>query len=365
MNLRKCLSMLLAILLLCNFSFAAEKAEGKVIRLERFTGKISIVSGTGKEQTANAKMRIFDGYTVITSANSNAYLSLDNTKSVKLDQNTKINVLKKDKVNEIQVVSGSIFFSVTEKLKDDETLNVVTSTMSMGIRGTTGMMSVNKTGSRGQLYSGRVIVKDTLGVEKEVSAGEEVKSSTPKEEASSQKESNLEVAKISTTGEDIPSFALNEINNNEEVKSQIEETKVFEIEKCEVAETANKEKEEEEIKEEQKQIEEIKVEAETQREENKIEVTKEVIEAPTQEIILKKMGKEYDSLGNKKLDNTQGKIYVFEVDVEDGIADITETINFSGNLEISNDGSSINISENDVDKGSIDAEGKAVYKLVP
>ena len=365
MRLKSWLSTFLVVILLFNPSFAAEKAEGKTIKLESFSGNISIVSGTGKQQSVNAKMRIFDGYTVKTFANSNAYLSLDNAKSIRLDQNTEINVLKKDKVNEIQVVSGSIFFSVTEKLKDDETLNVVTSTMSMGIRGTTGMMSVNKAGSRGQLYSGRVIVKDTLGVEKEVSAGEEVKSSAPKEEAVSQEESNLEVTKISTVGEDIPSFALNEINNNEEVKSQIEETKVFEIEKFEVAETANKEKEEEEIKEEQKQIEEIKVEAETQREENKIEVTEEVIEAPIEEIVLKKMGKEYDSLGNKKLENSQGKIYVFEVDVEDGIADITETINFSGNLEISNDGSSINISENDVDKGSIDVDGRAVYKLVP
>ncbi len=364
MRLKSFLCMLFAILLLCNFSFAAEKAEGKVIRLESFTGKISVVSGTGKEQSVNEKMRIFDGYTVITSSNSSAYLSLDNTKSIKLDQNTKISILKKDKVNEIQVVSGSIFFSVTEKLKDDETLNVMTSTMSMGIRGTTGMVSVNKEGSRGQLYSGRVIVKDSVGVEKEVIAGEEVKSTIVKNEVSNEDTQNLEVIKINTAGEDIPSFTLNEINNNEEVRAQIEEEQVFEVEKFVEAEIVNKEKEEEEIKEEQKLIEEIKVEAETQKEENEIEVTEEIIETPVEEIILKKMNKVYDNLSSTKLDNSQGKVYVFEVDPETGIARLKESIDFSGNLEVNKQGDSIDVLENGESKKSIDADGGAVYTIV-
>lgn len=364
MRLKSYLSMLFAVLLLCNFSFAAEKAEVKVIRLESFTGKLSVVSGTGKEQSVNEKMRIFDGYTVITSSDSNAYLSLDNTKSVKLDKNTKINVLKKDKINEIQVVSGSIFFSVTEKLKDDETLKVTTPTMSMGIRGTTGMVSVNKKGSRGQLYSGKVIVTDTLGIQEEVSAGEEVKSTAVKEEGSSEEPQNLEVVKISITGEDIPSFTLNEINNNEEVKAQIEEEKVFEVEKFVEAEVVNKEKEEETIKEEQKVIEEIKIEAETQKVENEIEVTEEVIETPVEEVILKKITKEYNNLNTQKLDNSQGKVYVFEVDPETGIAEFKEEIDFSGNLEVNKQGSSVNILENGENKESISTDGGAVYKVV-
>ncbi|MBQ7668389.1 MAG: FecR domain-containing protein [Clostridia bacterium] len=349
MRLKKCLCMFLSLMLLCSISFAADKAEGKTIRLESFTGKLSIISGTGKEQPANEKMRLFDGYTVITGANSNAYLSLDNAKTIKLDQNTKINILKKDKVNEIQVVSGSIFFSVTEKLKDDESLNVVTSTMSMGIRGTTGMVSVNKSGSRGQLYSGKVVVRDNKGTEKEVIAGEEVKSTMVKDEVANEQKVDIEVVKLSTVGEDIPSFTLNEINNNEEVKAQVEEAKVFEVEKFVEAEIVNKEKEEVKIVEEQKVIEEVKVEAETQKVENKIEETVENIEAPAAEVVYKKISKVYDDLGNLKLKNAEGQVYIFEIDEENGVANLKETTDFSGSLDIKD----------------VNVNGEGAYKIVP
>jgi len=204
-----------------NMSFA-DTIEGRTIRLESYSGEVQVLTGAGKSLNLINKMRLFDGYTIITAKDGMAYLSIDNMKSIRLDQNTKVSIVKKDKVNEIQIMSGSIFFSVKEKLKDDETLDVVTPTMAIGIRGTTGTVSVIKEESRAQIYSGRVVAKNNRGKEKVVDPGHEVRESEKKEK-------ELEIIKMDVKGEEIPSFSLNEINNDIEIKQQIEEEKVFEL----------------------------------------------------------------------------------------------------------------------------------------
>ena len=78
------------IMLFPNYSFATETAKGKTIRLETYSGTVTVSSGSGKEISVSEKMRVFDGYTVKTSNESEAYLSLDDTKAVKLGENTEI-----------------------------------------------------------------------------------------------------------------------------------------------------------------------------------------------------------------------------------------------------------------------------------
>jgi len=324
--------------LISNICFA-ENTEGKTIRLESYSGNISVVTGAGNSLKTIAKMRLFDGYTIMTAKDSIAYLSIDSAKSLKMDQNTKISIVKKDKVNEIQVISGSVFFSVTEKLKDDETLDVVTPTMAIGIRGTTGTVSVKKQESRAQIYSGKVVVKNSKGQESTVNPGQEIRET---KDVSKQ----TEVVELKLNGEDIPSFSLNDINNNKEIKEQISEMKIFELDKFIESEKVNKEKEEIELKQEQQKIEEIKQEANIQKAENVIEITEEKIEIKEEVIEPKELENEYELINTGEsvnFENSEGNVYVFEIDAKTGTAELKETVDFSGDLKIEN-----------TDKGSIE-----------
>ena len=354
-----CLCLIFTIILSSlNLSFATDKISGSTIRLESYSGGIIVVSGTGKKQVVSSKMRIFSGYTIVTATNATAYLSLDGTKSVRLNQNTKVIIKKRNNANEIQVLGGSIFFNVTEKLKDNESLNVTTSTLAMGIRGTSGMLKVDKNGSKGQIYTGRIIAKNRFGDEKAVEAGEEVDEIDWEDKSNGFK--NLKISKINRDGSNIPSFVLNEFNNNEEAMARLKEDNIFEVEKFPEAEVKNREREENELKEAQKLIDEIREEANKQKEENKPEMSKQTIGVSS----TKEIKNEYDELNSQKLNNSEGKVYIFEFDPETGAADLKQAVDSSGDVEIKNDGSNVNIYENDKNKESIDVDGNVVYKVV-
>lgn len=357
----KVLTLVVIISILISNISLAENAEGKTIRLEKYTGNVSVMTGAGNTLKTINKMRLFDGYTIMTSKDATAYLSIDNAKSLKLDQNTKISIVKKDKVNEIQVISGSVFFSVKEKLKDDETLDIVTPTMAIGIRGTTGTVSVKKKESRAQIYSGKVIVKNRKGQENTLNPGQEIREN---KEVLNQ----TEIVQLKANGEDIPSFSLNEINNNKEIRKQISEVKIFELDKFVEAEKVNKSKEEVELKQELQKIEEEKQGAKSQKAKNVIESTKEKIEIEKEVIGPKELEDEYEVINKGEsvdFENSKGSIYVFEIDENTGTAELKEVVDFSGDVEIKNTKKgSIEVfdGEETNDLGGKDYEG--AYKII-
>ena len=222
------------IMLLPNYSFAVETAKGKTIRLETYSGTVTVSSGSGKEISVSEKMRVFDGYTVKTSNESEAYLSLDDTKAVKLGENTEIIIKKSWFSNKVVVISGELFFNVTKPLETNESLDISTSTMSMGIRGTSGTVSVKELKSDIQLYTGKVDVKGN---------GKNVRL-TPGRKAVFDKD--LSVDKLSENGEDIPSMALREIIKDKELLKEIENNTELNVENFEKQEGINSVREKEE-----------------------------------------------------------------------------------------------------------------------
>ena len=76
------------------------------------------------------------------SSASFAWINLDDVKLAKLDEKSEIAIQKEDKRLELEVKSGSLFFNVTQPLEDDETMNIRTSSMVVGIRGTCGWVEV-------------------------------------------------------------------------------------------------------------------------------------------------------------------------------------------------------------------------------
>lgn len=143
--MKKTLSILMALLLLWSLALpaaAAETAAAATLRLEKAEGTVKVSNASGKSVTVTDGMRLYSGYTIATEKNSYAYVSLDSTKAVKLDASSKAEVRKSGKKLELNAVSGSLFFNVTAPVDKDESLNIRTSTMVTGVRGTSGWVVV-------------------------------------------------------------------------------------------------------------------------------------------------------------------------------------------------------------------------------
>lgn len=138
-------------------AMAAEKVVASTLRLERIMGTVSLTDQHKKELSCQEGMKLLSGHTLSTKAASYAYISLDTTKSVKLDSLSVSTVKKKGKKLELLLSSGKLFFNVTVPLKQDESMEIRTSTMVTGIRGTAGYVEViSENLSRLTLLTGHV-----------------------------------------------------------------------------------------------------------------------------------------------------------------------------------------------------------------
>lgn len=120
----------------------AEKASATTLRLTKTEGEVGISNANGRMLTAIKDMKLYNGYHVETQEESYAWVNLDSTKLVKLDAVSEMEIRQKEKVLELLLNSGNLYFNVTAPLTDDETLNIRTSTMVTGIRGTAGWVKV-------------------------------------------------------------------------------------------------------------------------------------------------------------------------------------------------------------------------------
>ena len=102
-------------------------ASATSMHLRKTEGTVGVSDGEGKDVTPQENLGLYSGYGVETQAESYARIDLDEVKLTKLDAGSEVEIAKESKKLEINVVSGSLFFNVTEPLDDDETMNIVTS----------------------------------------------------------------------------------------------------------------------------------------------------------------------------------------------------------------------------------------------
>ena len=158
--MKRMLSILMSFLLLWSLALPAAAAEtAATLRLEKTEGTVSVSNASGKSVTITKGMRLYSGYTISTEKDSYAYVSLDSTKAVKLDASSKAEVQKSGKKLELTATAGKLFFNVTAPVEKDESLNIRTSTMVTGVRGTSGWVEVtNRFTSRVHLLEGTLTV---------------------------------------------------------------------------------------------------------------------------------------------------------------------------------------------------------------
>nr|WP_325181947.1 FecR domain-containing protein [uncultured Oscillibacter sp.] len=144
MTKKKLISRLLALALLTGLAAPALAADtATVIRLEKTTGGVSVKKSSGKAVSLISNMRLYGGYHVLTDPESYAWINLDNSRLLKEDAESEVEVRKEGKHLEVLITSGNVFFDVAEPLEDDESMCIRTSTMVVGIRGTSGYVQIS------------------------------------------------------------------------------------------------------------------------------------------------------------------------------------------------------------------------------
>jgi|GEM_PF-1133123 len=186
MNIKRhaaCFSLLTSLVLASLiFTSCSDKLKATTIRLIRQEGTIELTGNDGKLRSLTDRLRFNSGDVLRTHTKSLAGLSLDDAKAVLMNEEScaEFHQEKKGKWLEIDLTEGDLFFSVDEKLKDDENFEIHTSTMVIGIRGTSGYVTADAQGrdvlivTEGTVHVSGINPNTGEVIEEDVSAGHQV-----------------------------------------------------------------------------------------------------------------------------------------------------------------------------------------------
>ena len=116
------------------------------MRLLRVEGTVTLQDASGAERTIVDNIRFSSGDALSTGSASLASIAFDDHKIVTLDENSRAEFTKNGNQMELNLTAGGVFFDVNQPLADDETFDIRTATMTVGIRGTSGYVSVDGEG---------------------------------------------------------------------------------------------------------------------------------------------------------------------------------------------------------------------------
>ena len=115
---------------------AAEDYRAGAMRLLRFDGDVEILNSEGVPRFVMENVRFDSGEAMHTGEASSASVGLDDAKIVTLDADTRVQFLREDSHIRLNLTEGAVFVDVSEKLDENESFDIQTTTMTVGIRGT-------------------------------------------------------------------------------------------------------------------------------------------------------------------------------------------------------------------------------------
>ena len=208
------------------------KIESSSMRILRTVGEVKL-EADGQSKTIMENMRLSSGNAITTGDKSLASIGLDDYKIINLEEKSRAEFYQDGKNLELNLTEGSLFFDIRKPLDDTENLDIKTSTMIVGIRGTSGYFFANKQKNEQYLIitDGHVVVKvedPETGqlVDKEVGPGGMI--TTVVDENGKTK--NIVIDKI-TDINDLPISLLREIANNADTMERICNATGFDAEK--------------------------------------------------------------------------------------------------------------------------------------
>lgn len=211
---------------------AEDSAVAAVMQLMKTEGEVSVSNGSGRDITLIKNMRLYNGYSASTQEESYAWINMDSEKLAKLDAVSEAEVRKSGKKLEILLDSGNLFFNVTEDLEEDETLNIRTSTMVMGIRGTCGWVRViDRWHSEVYLLEGEVSCSVTDPVTGQVKttvlkSGQMAEFVVYSEEQAGDK---CDIIIRGFSGDEIPGFVLVELDGDDSLCGKIRDASGIDV----------------------------------------------------------------------------------------------------------------------------------------
>ena len=129
------------------------------MRLIRYDGEITLTTGSGKSLEATEDRRLTNGNILNTKTESQAWVLLDTDRVVTLMEESTASFIQKGKKLTLNLEEGRIFFDIDRSLDDDESFDICTSTMIIGVRGTSGYVDSDENGNSViYLTTGRVDV---------------------------------------------------------------------------------------------------------------------------------------------------------------------------------------------------------------
>ena len=198
---------------------SASTASAKTMKLNTYQGKVTVQNAKGSSKKSTKGMRLLKGDKVATAAKSNAYIELDSTKAVKMDENTKVQLFQSGKDLELVAQSGNLFFNVKKPLGAKESLRVRSSTLIAGVRGTSAFLTVEKNKTSIFLLEGTLKVSKLASNKKETAVG----TITGGKVVTLEKKSGKDVVTTKKfTEKDVPYYVLEEIAKDKDLQKKID-----------------------------------------------------------------------------------------------------------------------------------------------
>ena len=130
------LAVCIVVAIVCVIIFSRNTYLAKSMKLVRAEGTVKIEQEGGKLRQLKKNARFQSGEALVTYAGSLASVSLDDTKIITLQENSRAEFTKMNKQIALKLTQGALFFNVTQKLNADEIFEIRTSTITAGIKGT-------------------------------------------------------------------------------------------------------------------------------------------------------------------------------------------------------------------------------------
>ena len=131
-----CAVLFLALLLSLASCAFAESYDASNMRLMRHEGTVEIFDVNGEPRFLMDNVRFISGESMRTGEDGQASVSLDDTRIVSLDTNTRVEFIQEAGHMQLNLLEGTIFLDVSAKLDENESFDIQTTTMTVGIRGT-------------------------------------------------------------------------------------------------------------------------------------------------------------------------------------------------------------------------------------
>ena len=107
------------------------------MKLLSFEGTVTLSDTHGRDVAAEGK-RLLDGNTLDTGKDSKAWVLLDDDRTVTLMEKSSAVFRQSGRDMVLSLEDGRLFFNISRPLEDDESFEIQTSTMVVGVRGTSG-----------------------------------------------------------------------------------------------------------------------------------------------------------------------------------------------------------------------------------